>query len=337
MSPRPYRRDSEDDGGERKGWIDKNKVNSAASEGAIEFDNFRRELIEEGQPVSGDIRAAWVGKIQELADRICPNDEVRVRKPGLATRLFSAEIAVPYAEPNDLDNFVLQLNQIWEEICPPESEWKAYSYPDRKDMYWELAVKTESGYITTSIKLRTATFFVEQKDGASGPERKSFGGSRDRDRGPRKPWQGDGDRPARPEGDRPSRQWEDRGERGGDRPQRPWQDRGGDRPQRPWQDRGGDRPQRPWEDRGGDRPQRPWEDRGGDRPQRPWQDRGGDQPPRPNEGGDRPQRPWEDRGDRPQRPNGGFGGGRPGGFSGGGGKPKKFGSKPDWVKKKKGY
>ncbi|MBS1709011.1 MAG: hypothetical protein JSS65_09855, partial [Armatimonadetes bacterium] len=294
------------------------------------FDAFRRRLVARVPAVSGDERIEWLEKLTEVATAVLEGAQIKVLKPGAATRLFVVETAYHADGERRPWQLAEALEVAFRESLPVTVENEmSLVWKDGKSNVWEFALDLGDCYVTGAAIIREISERPGRFDGprrrvgdreapghveGPAPELNTDRPMPEHRREERQPF---GDRPQRPYGDRPQRPYGDRPQRPygnrpqGDRPQRPWQDRSsGDRPQRPWQDRGdrpqGDRPQRPWQDRnGGDRPQRPWQDRGdcpqGDRPQRPWQDRG-DRPQ-----GDRPPRPWQDRadrpqGDRPQRP-----------------------------------
>ena len=242
---------------------------------AAEFDSYRRELVLHAKTVSGERRELWFSRLQELVKAMFPDIEANVRKPGLATRLFSIEVSLPHQDKMHLLDLATELDDNWRATLRDEVKGGASCvYRDRLDAIWEWVIDLGDCYVTGHVKLRNFNF----DRGGDRPER-SFD---------KKPF---GDR--RPYGDRPQY-----GERRpyGDRPQ-------GDRPsygdRRPYGDRppSGDRP--PYGDRKpyGDRPP------SGDRP--PYGDRKpyGDRPP----SGDRP--PYGDR--KPYGENRSFGDRKP--------------------------
>lgn len=312
-------------------------INSQRSKDAEAFDAFRRQLIRTKSPVQGEIRQLWLERLVEMADQLFPDMERQVRKPGLATRMFSIEIAFPWREQNDLLILASRIEEEWPKGILPGAESHTHIFPDRRDLYWEFAVAIDDWYLTGAIKLRSAPFTMPKGGEGAGErpfDRKATeeeGQERpNRDRGDRKPWE----RRDRPQGDRyrddrPYSRDRNRDDRpyNRDRENKPWERRD-DRPRPFNRDRGGegqggdrppfnrDRQDKPWERRddrprpfnrdrneGGER--KPWENRGDrpfnrDRQDKPWERR--DDRPRPfnrdrNEGGER--KPWENRGDRP--------------------------------------
>jgi hypothetical protein len=247
--------------------------------GAAAFDAFRRELIRKCLPVQKEARSEWEKLFKEFVEQSLPEPQKIFSKPGLAARMFFAEIELPRSHPRDLEVYAQQLELVWEAKVPESvTEWRTLVTPDRHDVIWECAVDLGCKYVTCSVKLRNYTFEKPAK----------------RDDGERRPYR--------------------RREEGEDRPRRPYQKRDdGDRPRRPYQKReDGDRPSRPYQRRddrptgGDDRPKRPYQRRddrpsgGDDRPKRPYQRRDD----RPSGGDDRPKRPYQRRDDRP---SGGYG------------------------------
>jgi hypothetical protein len=277
--------------------------------GAAAFDAFRRELIRRALPVQKTERKAWEERFKEFVEASLPEPRKLFQKPGLAARLFAAEIELPNSHPRDLEVYAQQLDLVWEAKLPEGAESRTLTSPDRTDLVWEFAVDLGGTYVTGSVKLRNYPF--------ERPERKPRDGD-----GERRPYQRRDDRPS---GDRERRPYQrrDEGER---RPYQP-RDEGERRPyqrrdegeRRPYQrrDEGERRPYQKRDD--GDRPKRPYQKRDdSDRPKRPYQKR---------DDGDRPKRPYKPSGDRPyKRPSSG-------GYKGGG--PKKFGSKPPYKRKPK--
>lgn len=242
--------------------------------GAVAFDAFRRELIRKCLPVQKEARAEWEKLFKEFVEEALPEPQKIYSKPGLAARMFFAEIELPHSHPRDLEVYAQQLELVWEAKVPESvNQWRTLVTPDRHDVIWECAVDLGGTYVTGSVKLRNFTFDKPKKrdDGEGRPYRRREEGE---DR-PRRPYQ------KREEGDRPRRPYQRRDDRpsgGDDRPRRPYQRRD-DRPSG-----GDDRPKRPYQRRD-DRPSG-----GDDRPKRPYQKR---------DDGDRPRRPYQRRDDRP--------------------------------------
>ena len=289
-------------------------INSQRSKDAEAFDAFRRQLIRTKSPVQGEIRQLWLERLVEMADQLFPDMERQVRKPGLATRMFSIEIAFPWREQNDLLILASRIEEEWPKGILPGAESHTHIFPDRRDLYWEFAIAIDDWYLTGAIKLRSAPFTMPKGGEGAGDrpfDKKAAEEDQERpnrDRGDRKPWE----RRDRPQGDRhrddrPYNRDRNRDDRpyNRDRQDKPWERRD-DRPRPFNRDRdqgGGER--KPWENRGDrpynrDRQDKPWERRD-DRP-RPFnrdrndQDRGGDRP----FNRDRENKPWERRDDRPR-------------------------------------
>gem|GEM_PF-4810568 len=248
---------------------------SSDSRRAAEFDTFRRELVMHSKTVSGEAREAWFEKLKALVEALFPGAETNFRKPGLATRLYSAEVSLPGQDKFHLVDLCTELDDNWRALIKDEVKGGASCvYRDRLDAIWEWVVDLGNCYVSGHVKLRNFAFD--------------------------------------PDGTNPNREYRPRPERPGGFERRPYNDRpaGGGRPpygdRKPYGDRpqGGDRPsygdRKPYGDRpqGGDRPsygdRKPYGDRpqGGDR--KPY----GDRPPygnRPDsaQGSDRPfRKPW---------------------------------------------
>jgi hypothetical protein len=229
--------------------------------GAERFDAFRRELIRARLPVQKEERKAWEARFKEFVEAALPEPRKLFQKPGLAARLFAAEIELPNSHPRDLEVFAQQLDLVWEAKLPKGVEqWRTLTSPDRRDLVWEFALDLGASYVTGSVKLRNYSLDRPERQ-----ERRPYERRDDRP-GERRPYQRRDERPfqKRDEGDRPRRPYQKRDE--GDRPPRPYGDRpSGDRPRRPYQKKDeGDRPPRPFGERpSGDRPRRPYGDRPG--------------------------------------------------------------------------
>ena len=212
---------------------------SSDSRRAAEFDSFRRELVMHSKTVSGEAREAWFERLKALVEALFPGAETNFRKPGLATRLYSAEVSLPGQDKFHLVDLCTELDDNWRAAIKDEVKGGASCvYRDRLDAIWEWCVDLGNCYVTGHVKLRNFAFDPDGKN----PNRE-YRPRPERPPGYDRPSYGD----RRPGGDRPS--YGDR-RPGGDRP--PYGDRNrpsnGDRP--PYGDRKpyGDRPQ------GGDRP-----------------------------------------------------------------------------------
>ena len=110
----------------------------------------------------------------------------------------------------------------------------------------------------------------------------------------RKPFGDGGDRPRKPFG-----------EKGGERPRKAF-DRAetGERPRKAYGADGGDRPRKAYGSDGGDRPRKAYGSDGGDRPRKAYGADAGDRPRRSSEGADRPRKPYGagNSDERPRKP-----------------------------------
>ncbi|MEX2243277.1 MAG: hypothetical protein WD716_05455 [Fimbriimonadaceae bacterium] len=178
------------------------------------FDAFRRDLIRRALPVGKTARAEWEARFKEFVETALPTQNKLFQKPGLAARLFAAEIELPESHPRDLEVFAQQLDLVWEAKLPAEFiGWRTLTSPDRRDLVWEFALDLGAAYVTGSVKLRNYPF--ERPAPRDRSERPS--GQFRRDDRDRPPYQRD-DRPSgggyRGRDDRPSG-----GGYRGDRPQ----------------------------------------------------------------------------------------------------------------------
>ncbi len=171
--------------------------------GAEGFDAFRRELIRRALPVQKEERKAWEERFKAFVEASLPEPRKLFQKPGLAARLFAAEVEVPNSHPRDLEVYSQQLDLIWEAKLPDEVvEWRTLTTPDRTDLVWEFAVDLGASYVTGSVKLRNFPFErPERRDRPQGErpyqrdDRPSGGYQGNRDR-PSGGYQGNRDRPS---------------------------------------------------------------------------------------------------------------------------------------------
>ncbi len=190
---------------------------------AAEFDSYRRELVLHSRTVSGERREEWLQRLTTLVRALFPDAEAHVRKPGLATRLFSVEVSLPHQDKMHLLDLAAELDDNWRATLRDAVKGGASCvYRDRLDAVWEWVVDLGDCYVTGHIKLRNFNF--ERREDAGRPERtrsydrpknRDFGGppkrkygddNRDRDRDRGRDWkrddhQGDfrdGSRPPRP-------------------------------------------------------------------------------------------------------------------------------------------
>lgn len=230
---------------------------------SLAFDRARRLLILNAKTVSGAARKEWLERFTELLKAMFPDAEMNVAKPGLATRMYAADVAIGSRDKVHALDLARELDDNWRVFAQDYGTIESCCYLDRLDGMWEWVVDLGDGTFVSGCARLKNSAFVTREDRSERSE-----GGFERGRG------GYGDRGGRPPHRRPY----------GDRPQgdrRPY----GDRPQgerRPYRDRErrpyGDRPQgernqygdRPYGDRRpsyGDRERRPYGDRpqGGDR------------------------------------------------------------------------
>ncbi|MCC6404031.1 MAG: hypothetical protein IT207_08480 [Fimbriimonadaceae bacterium] len=265
----------------------------ADSRRSLAFDRARRALVLGGKPVGGDPRKEWLDRFTELLKAMFPEGELKVAKPGLATRMYSADVAIGSRDKIVALDLARELDDNWRVFAQEYGTIESCCYLDRLDGMWEWIVDLGDGtFVTGHARLKNSAFVTREDR----PERSDSGFQRGRPGGfgnrgrpdSRRPY---GDRDRRPGGDRPyrDRPYGDRERSGGDRPygdRRP----GGDRPyrDRPYGDR--DRP-------GGDRPfrDRPYGNRERSYGDRPYRERGRDFDDRGRGGFKGPRKPFEDR------------------------------------------
>ena len=196
------------------------------------FDAFRRELMRRAVPVQKDQRKEWEERFKEFVETAIPEPRKLFKKPGLAARLFAAEVEVPHSNERDMEVYSQQLEIVWPGKMPEGVvQQRTLTTLDRSDVIWEFAVDLGASYVTGSVKLRNFPF--ERPERREGAERT----------GERRPYQRDAGRP----GERRPYQ-RDTGRTGERRPYKRDDDRGGSRPYR--RDEGPKRPYRR-DDRGG--------------------------------------------------------------------------------------
>lgn len=191
---------------------------SSDSRRAAAFDTFRRELVLHSRTVSGEAREAWFTRLKELVAALFPDAEVKERKPGLATRLYSIEVAMPGRDKQHLLDLAQELDDNWQAQVKEEVRAGASCvYLDRLDAVWEWAVDTGNAYVTGHVKLRNYPFdqpagdrperaprefhagrgrpSYGDRDRHSGPPKRNFGGGGGYGKPP-----GRGRGPSRPDG-----------------------------------------------------------------------------------------------------------------------------------------
>lgn len=201
---------------------------SSESRRAAEFDSYRRELVMHSRTVGGEAREQWFERLKSLVEALFPETEMNIRKPGLATRLYSIEVSVPHQDKYHLLDMATELDDNWRAQIKDEVKGGASCvYRDRLDAIWEFVADLGDSYVTGHVKLRNFSFHQD----AERPQREPWGKGGDRRPPkparpfqsrpwtPREPSAEGGDRRDRPEGG---------GERGGfDRPKRPFNRPGG--------------------------------------------------------------------------------------------------------------
>lgn len=209
---------------------------SSESRRAAEFDSYRRELVMHSRTVSGEARELWFERLKALVEALFPETEMNIRKPGLATRLYSIEVSVPNQDKYHLLDMATELDDNWRAQIKTEVKGGASCvYRDRLDAIWEFVADLGDSYVTGHVKLRNFSF---HNDATPPPTREPWGKGGDR----RPP------KPQRPYGQRPWTPRESNSEGGGEGRERP---EGGERSyDRPYE-RSYDRPKRPFNKPGG--------------------------------------------------------------------------------------
>ena len=139
------------------------RFGSPESRRAEEFDAFRRELVMRSKTVSGEQRDVWFERLKELIEAMFPESGAHFRKPGLATRMFSAEVPLPGSDKMHLLDLAQELDDNWKSMHRDEVKGGASCvYVDRMDGIWEWALDLGGTFVTGHVKLRN---FVFDKDG----------------------------------------------------------------------------------------------------------------------------------------------------------------------------
>lgn len=153
---------------------------SSDSRRAAEFDSFRRELVLRSRTVAGDRREAWFERLKELVSALFPDATVNFRKPGLATRLFSAEVELPGRDKMHLLDLAQELDDNWKATYKEEVKGGASCvYLDRLDGIWEWVLDLGDCYVSGHVKLRNFSFTRERTfDKSRGPSHAPQGSER---------------------------------------------------------------------------------------------------------------------------------------------------------------
>jgi hypothetical protein len=109
-------------------------------------------------PVQKDQRKEWEERFKEFVEAALPEPKKLFRKPGLAARLFSAEVELPGSNPRDMEVYTQQLELVWPAKLPEGAESQTLASEDRNDVIWEFAVDLGTAYVTGSVKLRNFPF-----------------------------------------------------------------------------------------------------------------------------------------------------------------------------------
>lgn len=121
--------------------------------------------------MSGEQRELWFERLKELIEAMFPESGAHFRKPGLATRMFSAEVPLPGSDKMHLFDLAQELDDNWKSMHKEEVKAGASCvYVDRMDGIWEWALDLGTTFVTGHVKLRN---FVFDKDG-SRPERPAY-------------------------------------------------------------------------------------------------------------------------------------------------------------------
>jgi len=147
------------------------RFGSPESRRAEEFDAFRRDLVMRSKTVSGEQRELWFERLKELVEAMFPESGAHFRKPGLATRMFSAEVPLPGSDKMHLFDLAQELDDNWKSMHRDEVRAGASCvYVDRMDGIWEWALDLGSTFVTGHVKLRN---FVFDKDGSK-PDKPTY-------------------------------------------------------------------------------------------------------------------------------------------------------------------
>ncbi|MFO0090420.1 MAG: hypothetical protein ACK538_01575, partial [Armatimonadota bacterium] len=126
---------------------------------AASFDAFRRRLITSSRPVGGPARQAWFQQFMAFVRANFGGADMRITKPGVAERMFGAEIAFPFEARAILVEQITAAGGKWSESVTNEVKAvETFVYADRLDAVCEFALETEEGYVTGRIKFRNAPF-----------------------------------------------------------------------------------------------------------------------------------------------------------------------------------
>jgi hypothetical protein len=185
----------------------------ADSRRSLQFDRARRELVLESTPVSQDARKQWLERFSELLAAMFPDADVKMSKPGLATRMFAAEVSIGSRDKVQALDLSRELDDNWRAYTKDLGRVESCCYLDRLDGIWEWAVALEGAFVTGQVRLKNAAFVGSggREDGGQ-PHRKPF-----RPKRPHGEGQGGDTSEGRPYGDRP-RPYGDRPRPYGDRP-----------------------------------------------------------------------------------------------------------------------
>ncbi len=133
--------------------------NSWESRKAEEYQDFLCETLKKSHPVGGELRKRWFETLCAKVTEWFPESEKHFRKPGLASCMFSIEVATPDRDKEELLERLIDFDAEWIALAKPQARGGAsLAYPDRLDAVWEFVMDLEGGFVTGAVKLRNATF-----------------------------------------------------------------------------------------------------------------------------------------------------------------------------------
>jgi hypothetical protein len=117
------------------------------------FEEFRRRIMANNRPVSGENRAAWFEKLKASVGNVFGERPQEFKKPGLPAAMFKARVQLGEEDQERWAEIYLHMQQEWKQVFAPNPPYEMHTYAgfERGRMVYEFALLDGDQYLTGSV------------------------------------------------------------------------------------------------------------------------------------------------------------------------------------------
>lgn len=119
---------------------------------ARRHEEFLREILASGRPVSGEERARWFSAFEDSVGRVFAPRKRHFWKPGQPAEMVKARVLLEPEDSEPWEVIYLAIEREWREgFAQPQAELHTHAWFEGARMVYEFALSSNGHYLTGSI------------------------------------------------------------------------------------------------------------------------------------------------------------------------------------------